>query len=422
MNDRIVQDLLRATLFGGALTAAAMGAGCTDDEAACDPSGGNVCSIAGTGAAGYLGDDGPATGADLYLPMDAAYGPDGLLYIVDWNNHRLRSIDANGDIHTVAGTGRLGDGPNGNALEHDFNHPTDILFDAQGRIIIAAWHNSKLKRFDPAAGTVEDICGTGRRAYSGDDGPAPMADLDLPASLAFHPDGRLFVMDQANQVIRFIDSADTIHRFAGQCIIGERQMGEELVQCEGTNKLTTQLDENPMACAMPCTPSFGGDGGPADELRMAQPFGQQADPAGHLVFDAQGNLYFADTKNNRIRRIDAESGEVTTYAGTGEAGFAGDGGAATEAQLNNPVDLVFDAAGTLYVTDTMSSCVRAIDPDGTIRTAVGICGQRGFEGDGGPATEALLDRPYGLAMDREGNLLVIDTHNHRLRLVGLATR
>lgn len=421
MTSTRIDKLLGATLLGGAIFAAAATAGCTGDEA-CDPSGGNICTIAGTGAAGYLGDETPAVRADLYLPMDAAYGPDGLLYIVDWNNHRLRNVDAQGVIHTVAGTGRLGDGPDGAALEHDFNHPTDIVFDAQGRLIIAAWHNSKLKRFDPSAGTVQDICGTGRRTYTGDEGPARMADLDLPASIAFHPDGRLFVMDQANQVIRYIDGDDTIHRFAGQCIIGERQMDEELVRCEGTDKYTTQLDEDPMACSKACSPAFGGDDGPALEMRMSQPFGQQADPAGHIVFDARGNLFFADTKNNRIRRIDAETGEVTTYAGNGEAGFAGDGGPATEAQLDNPVDILFDAAGTLYIAEVMSSCVRAVDPDGTIRTAVGVCGQRGFSGDGGPATEARLDRPYGLAMDRDGNLLVADTHNHRLRLVGLAAR
>jgi sugar lactone lactonase YvrE len=108
---------------------------------------------------------------------------------------------------------------------------------------------------------------------------------------------------------------------------------------------------------------------------------------------------------------------ITTIAGTGTAGFAGDGGPADAAPLNNPTDLDIGADGTLYIADTRNSCVRAVYTDGTIGTVAGVCGQAGFSGDGGAATDALLDRPYGIELDREDNLYIVDTYNHRIRIV-----
>lgn len=382
----------------------------------CEAGPGEICTLAGTDYAGFAGDDGPALGAALYLPQDVTIGPDGHAYILDWNNHRIRGIDPSGTIRTVAGTGQLGDGPPGPALESDFNHPTNVVFDPVGRMVVAAWHNSRIKRVDLKQGTLEDICGTGKRAYSGDDGPAVAADLDLPASLAFDPDGNLFVMDQANQVIRKIDGSDTITRAAGQCITNACKDGEVPEPCPGTNKFACGQAENPGACGQPCATGYGGDGGPATEARFAQPFGQAADPAGRIVFDPQGNLYVADTGNHRIRKID-KSGVITTVAGTGEAGYSGDGGPATEAKLNRPIDVDVAADGTIYVADTFNSCVRAIDPNGTIRTAAGVCGERGFSGEGGPAEQARLDRPYGITLGPRGELYIADTYNHRIRLV-----
>lgn len=389
-------------------------AACGDEP--CEPGPGQICTIAGTGTAGFGGDDGPATEARLYLPQDVTEGPDGHLYLTDWNNHRVRGIAPDGTIRTVAGTGLLGDGPEGPALEAAFNHPTQVVFDGAGRMLIAAWHNSRIKRMDMTSGQLEDICGTGGRAYLGDDGPATDAVLDLPAGLALDDNGDLYVLDQANQVIRTIDGNGVITRFAGQCVIGECDAGEEPVACPGTDKTTCSLDTDPDACSLPCTPSFAGDDGPALEMRMAQPFGQAADPAGKLAFDSMGNLYFSDTRNHRVRMIDT-SGMVITVAGTGTAGFAGDGGPAEAAQLSNPTDLEIGADGTLYIADTRNSCVRAVYTDGTIGTAAGVCGQSGFGGDGGDATDALLDRPYGIELDREGNLYIVDTYNHRIRIV-----
>lgn len=409
----------RALLAAGALSSCVWLAACGNTP--CDPESGVICTSVGLGSAGFSGDGADAQDAELYLPMDVTVGPDGRLFVVDWNNHRIRAVNAEGVIETVAGSGLLGDGPVGPALEGDFNHPTNVIFDPQGRMWIAAWHNSRIRRVDFTTGMLEDVCGTGGRSYNGDEGPALTAVLDLPAGIAFDPDGNLLFVDQANQVIRRIiepmSGTGTIERVAGQCLVDACGADEVPTLCPGSQKYSCTMASNPAACSGPCQPGFSGDGGPALEARFAMPFGQSADPAGRLALDAAGNMYLADTRNHRIRRIGTD-GVVSTIAGTGEAGFAGDGGPAIDAELNNPVDIDVAGDGTIYFTDTFNSCVRAIAPDGALRTVAGVCGTRGETGDDGPAGEALLDRPYGIDLD--GDLLYIaDTHNHRIRLVRL---
>jgi sugar lactone lactonase YvrE len=402
---------LRIAMFA---VAAAL-AGC---ESTCDPDApGTMCTVAGLGTAGVSGDGEDATVAELYQPMDVTVGPDDRLYIADWNNHRIRAIDTNGVITTVAGTGTLGDGPPGPVLLADFNHPTNVEFDAQGDMWIAAWHNSRIRRVDLASGTLEDVAGTGARAYVGDGGPAAMAALDLPAAIQFDGTGNLIVVDQANQVIRRINLDGTIERIAGQCLVVMNGCGEGgvPVQCMGSDKWTC----DPMQCMRPCEPGYAGDGGPAMSARFAMPFGQQADPAGRIALDAEGNIFLADTRNHRIRRIGTD-GMVTTIAGDGTAGFAGDGGPATDAQLNNPVDVEFGGDGTLYIADTFNSCIRAIGTDGNIRTVAGTCTERGFRGDGEAPDLGRLHWPYGIDIDLDTNKLYIaDTMNNRIRVVNL---
>jgi hypothetical protein len=388
---------------------------CGGDEL-CSPKSGTICTIIGSGLAGYNGDGLDALETDIYLPQDVTEGPDRRLYFIDWNNHRVRMLTDEGTVKTVAGTGMLGDGPEGPALEADFNHPTEVVFDPSGAMVIAAWHNSRLKRVNMSTGVLEDICGTGGRAYGGDGGPAVNAILDLPASVVFDQSGNTLIMDQANQVIRRVNPSGIIETVAGQCLVNECAEGEVAVACEGSNKMGCGVETDPDLCKQPCIPAYGGDGGPATELRMAQPFGQAADPAGRMVLDSQGNLYFTDTRNQRIRRIDTD-GIVTTVAGNGTAGYSGDGGPALDAQLSNPTDIDIASDGTLYIADTQNSCIRAVSPEGIITTVVGICGQRGFEGEGGDPAAALVDRPYGIEVDRDDNLYVVDTYNHRIRVV-----
>jgi hypothetical protein len=230
-------------------------------------------------------------------------------------------------------------------------------------------------------------------------------------------------------VLRRVDSAGNIHRLAGKCVVdaapplggGACATGVDPTPCPPpSNKFTCGSFAT---CAAPCTPGYGGDEGPAMDMRIAQPFGQSADPAGRIVFDAAGNLIFADTSNGLIRKIDP-NGIVHRVAGTApvdgvvQTGYAGDGGPALSAKLNNPVDLALDTDGTLYFSDVYNHCIRAIAPDQTIRTIAGSCGVQGNEGDGGPAIAAKLKRPYGIELSN-GVLYIADTGNQSIRSIKL---
>jgi hypothetical protein len=415
--------------------------GCTggdDDAKECDQSiAGNICTIAGSGDNGYDADADTnalvALEAKMNLPQDTLPGDDGTLFISDWNNHRIRRLDTDGMLRWVAGRGELG-GSLDDPENGDFNHPPNLIFDASGQnILIAAWHNSKVRSIDIASGVVSDVAGDGKRAYWGDEGPAMTASLDLPASIALDANGDLIIMDEANQVLRRVDSAGNIHLLAGNCIIdgpapngpGPCAEGVDPVQCpaamtgQASGKWT--CGDPAMFCGRPCTPSYNGDDIPATEMRMAQPFGQSAIPAGRIAFDASGNLFFADTSNHLIRMIGTD-GMVRRVAGQPpmngmkQSGYSGDGGPATDALLNTPVDLAFGDDGTLYFSDVNNHCIRAIAPDQTISTIAGKCGTKGTEGDGGPATEALLKIPYGVAYSN-GRLFIADTGNNVIRTV-----
>lgn len=430
--------MTRVHLIPAALLALGL-IGCDSASPLCDLEAvGVICTIAGNGENGYDRDADtkaiPALEAKMSLPQDTLTAPDGTLYILDWNNHRVRRLDPEGMLRWVAGRGELG-GSLDDPSNGDFNHPTNIIFDESGdNILIAAWHNSKVRIIERATGLVTDTCGDGKRAYFGDDGPAKSSSLDLPASLALAPNGDLIIMDQANQVLRYVDPAGDIHVLAGKCVIdapapagpGPCPEGVEPVQCpDGPNGPSGKFTcgDPAMFCSRPCTPGYAGDEGPAEEMRMAQPFGQAAAPAGRIAFDRAGNLYFADTSNHLIRMIDTD-GIVHRVAGTPPAagvpqnGYAGDGGPALAAKLSFPVDLAFGDDGTLFFTDVRNDCVRAIDSEGIIRTVVGRCGEKGYDGDGGAADAALLNLPFGVEWV-DGVLMVADTGNSVIRRVRL---
>jgi DNA-binding beta-propeller fold protein YncE len=297
-----------------------------------------------------------------------------------------------------------------------------LLSPDQTQLTIAAWHNSRIRTIDVATGTIVETCGAGRRAYFGDEGPALTATLDLPAAVVLDPDGDLVVLDQANQVIRAIDADGVIHRIAGQCLVGDESLGGAPVACPGgSGKLA--FGDPATACPLACNGGFATTDDPLT-MRMRQNGGQDAAPGGRLVYDDEGRLYFADTSNQLVRRIDFETGLVETIAGREpvdgipQVGSEGDGGPATDATLSSPVDLALGDDGTLYLTDVDNHCVRAVDPSGMIRTVVGRCGERGFAGVGGDPLEALLMRPFGLELVGE-QLFVSDSGNHRIRVVNL---
>src|SRR5262245_6106820 len=204
--EKNVAILLAATFFACA--------GGEEEPKGCEAASGNICTVMGTGKAG-LGTDGVApTDVLLYLPQDMIVGPDGVLYVLDWNNHRVRAL-IDGKVQTVIGNGYLGDAPNGLASEISLNHPTHISFSPQGKLILSAWHNSKVVEMDLGTKMMSSICGTGGRNYGGDGGPAAMAILDLPVSTAFDGQGRMIIMDQANQRIRRVAEDGTIDTIVG---------------------------------------------------------------------------------------------------------------------------------------------------------------------------------------------------------------
>jgi hypothetical protein len=372
----------------GLAAAAAAGAGCGGGVGICSPAPGVICTIAGTGTAGDGTDNYPALATNLYLPQDVTISPAGRPFIVDWNNHRIRELGADGKLHIVAGSGELGMSADDPTVDR-LNHPTNVTFDADGHLVIAAWHNSRVEIvLDPSTGQTTDIAGTGARDFSGDGGPALQAALNLPVAVVYDAAGDLIISDQANERLRMVDrDTQIIHTIAGTG-----------------------------ACMGGAAPCDLGDGGPALSASFSMPQGQSARPGGRIDIDAAGDIFVADTSNLRLRKIDA-AGIVTTVAGTGAPGFAGDGGPAVAAQLSRITDVAAAPDGSLYIADNENSCIRVVHPDGTIATAAGICGEPGFAGDGDLAVSARLDRPYGVALDGMGNLYIADTHNQRVRVV-----
>ena len=406
------------------------------DRGPCDPDAPNtICTIAGrdTGATvkeGYAGDGGPAVDATLYLPMDSAVAPGGEVWFIDFNTYVVRAIDKHGVIRTVVGNGQLGDSPASDGLteiparQAYNNHTTDMLF-ADGYLYLAAWHESRVKRVRLSDMEMENFAGRGvREQYDGDGGPALDAAFDLPVGLARDAAGDLIVVDQGNQVVRMVDPQDLVHTIAGRCVADTQVAcapGEQPVACPDNER--SYCGGQVSACLDRCGIGFAGDGGPATQARFDLPFAQATDPCGHVTYDRAGDLLVVDTGNNRIRKIDS-TGTITTIAGTGTAGYAGDGGPAIAAELDHPVDLAVADDGTIYFSDTYNHCVRAIDPSGNIATVVGRChftpsGEGGsFAGDGGPPLDAELNRPYGIDLAGK-KLYVSDTYNNRLRVVNL---
>jgi DNA-binding beta-propeller fold protein YncE len=360
--------------------------------AACPDDPGVICTFAGDGVAGYDGDGRAPMQTRFYWPVDLTITSGGDMYVLDWNNHRVRHLTPQNTFETVIGTMFVGDGPNDligpvAGTEVDLNHPMHLEESLDGTLLLAAWHNHKLRHYDPASGMVVVTCGAGA-GFAGDGGPAANALLNQPPHVLQAADGNIYIMDQRNQRIRRIRTDGVIETAVGT---GERDVAGV---------------------------AFG-DGGPPLAARINQPFGSNPQPGGALAMDAQGRLYFSDVLNHRIRRVDFGANLIETVVGTGAAGFSGDGGPGTVAQINNPRDLEVGPDGRLYIADELNSRIRAYDPVTGIITTVAGNGTAGFSGDGGAATAASLNRAAGLEFDAQGRLYIVDTFNNRIRRVRL---
>ena len=377
---------------------------------------GTITTVAGTGEVGYGGDGGPATEALFGRPVGVAVDAAGNLFVADIWDRRVRKIDASGTITTVVGTGESGYGGDGGpATEALLSNPVGVAADTAGNVFVADSGNGRVRKID-ASGTITTVAGTGEFGYGGDGGPATEALLNNPVGVAVDAAGNVFVADSRNYRVRKIDVSGMIATWAGTGEYGVDRVVASGIAVDSSrnvyladfeNHRVRKIDASGTITTVAGTGRFGygGDGGPATEALFEYPR--------DVAVDAAGNVFVAD--NHRVRKIDA-SGTITTLAGTGQRGFGGDGGPATEALLSAPVGVAVDAAGNVYVADSGNERVRKIDASGTITTVAGT-GEFGYAGDGGPATEALLSNPVGVAADTAGNVYVVDHRNERVRKI-----
>lgn len=356
---------------------------------------GTICTVVGIPQVAMFAAEGlPAAESPLYSPVDMTVGPDGLLYVIDFNNHRVRRVDADGAVRSIVGDGFLGDGPEGPALAAELNHPSGMVFDPANpaQLYLAGWGNSRIGAVDLSRQAYRFVAGTGERTYNGDGLAGPATAFDKVSGLAFDDDGSLLFIDQGNALVRRLELDGTVSTIAG----------------------TPPMHD---AWGYP-NPSTGWDG---DEAHSAHfNFGR-----GEYIFPGAGilrvgrTLYLADKANHVVRALDLDTGALSHVAGTGMTdGYAGDGGPAELGRFNLPTDLAAGPDGAIYVADSYNRCVRRIDADAVLSTVAGVCTVAGFDGDGGPATEAHLYTPYGVEV-ANGLLYIADSGNQVVRAVKL---
>jgi sugar lactone lactonase YvrE len=309
----------------------------------------------------------------LILPSAIVFDAAGNLYFAETGHHFIRKLDTLGNITTIAGTGTQGfSGDEGPATSAALDSPQGLALDTANNLYIADTHSHRIRELNLTTGNIITVAGNAP-GFSGDTGPATSAQLNLPTALALDATGNLYIADTGNHRIRKLSLTTGI-----------------ITTIAGTG-----------------TQGFSGDDGPATSAAIDSPTG--------LAIDTAGNLYLADTHNNRIREIAASTGTITTIAGNGSPGFSGDAAAATSAALALPHGLSFDAAGNLYLADTANHRIRRIDAlTGIIATVAGD-GTQAFSGDGGPATSASLDSPGATSLSPANLLTLSDTNNERIR-------
>ena len=317
---------------------------------------GVIATVAGNGTPGYTGDGGPVTSAELSFPQGVAMDTAGNIYIADSANSVIRKVTAaTGIITTVAGNGTTGySGDGGAATSAALGYLLNIALDGAGNLYIADSSNNVIREVIAASGVVTTIAGNGTGGYSGDTGAATSAELNQPFGVALDSAANLYIADSGNNVIRKVTAA--------------------------TGVITTIAGNG--------TSGYSGDSGAATSAELNQPFG--------IALDSAANLYIADSNNNVIRKVTAATGVITTVAGNGTSGYSGDAGAATSAELNEPLGVALDSTANLYIADSNNNVIREVTAaTGAITTIAGN-GFGGYSGDGGAAISASLNGPNGI--------------------------
>jgi sugar lactone lactonase YvrE len=335
-----------------------------------------ISTVAGNGSTGYSTGSGVATAAAIDISVDVTPLAGGGFIFSSFGNDLIQMVTSGGALSNIAGTptvsGYTGDG--GLATAATLNNPSRVVFDNSGNIFFTDYANHVVRRIDASTGIITTVAGTGASGYTGDGGAATSAKLNLPRGLAFDATGNMYIADWGNNAIRKIDGSGVISTYAGTGTLG-----------------------------------YSGDGGLATSAELYNP--------SSVVLDASNNLYIADTRNNVIRVVYSSTGNINTYAGVGTGGFSGDNGPATSAEFYRPIDIVIDGSSNMFIADSWNNRIRRIDnATGNITTYAGT-GTAGFGGDGGPATAADLNQPAGLGIDASGNLYIADQLNNRIRMI-----
>jgi uncharacterized protein (TIGR03437 family) len=330
-----------------------------------------ITTFAGNGTAGFSGDNGPATQAMINRVVGLAADSAGNVYLAEENSNRVRKVDRNGVITTLAGTGTAGfSGDNGSAAQAQLSGPLGVCVDSAGNVYVNDNGNKRVRKIS-TNGTITTIAGSGSATHSGDGGPATAAGFAIPIRCAVDSNGNVYIADQGAHRVRIVSPAGTINTYAGNG-----------------------------------TAAFSGDGGQATAAALNNPTA--------LSTDSAGNVYIDDQFNNRVRKVDA-NGFIETVAGNGTSAFGGDGGSATSASFSFPGSVVADRGGNLFIVDTLANRIRKVT-DGIITTVAGT-GTQGFGGDNGPPLQDMFNAAFAIALDPSGNLYIGDTGNNRIRKI-----
>jgi hypothetical protein len=420
---------------------------------------GIITTIAGNGTAGYTGDGGPAIQASLNVPGAVSADPSGNIYIADSNNYVIRMVDTSGNIHTVAGNGTRGfSGDGGPATSAQLSFPGAVLADGNGNFYIVDVSNYRIRKVD-STGIITTYAGNGSSSpISGNGGPATSASIGLPNGVLLSGN-KLYIttttyiwaVDLTSQLINIVAGSGTVG-FSGDGKVAlstlfsypwgmATDLAGDLLVADSGNARIRKIDSNQIVTTV--AGGYVGDGGRPTAAALDNPW--------HIAFDSAGNLYIADQSANRVRKV-STNGIITTFAGTGITGYSGDTGQASAATLNQPYSVAADSNGNIFIADNGNGVIRKVDMSGTITTfvrniyafaiatdAIGNVyasdfdavrkitpggsvtifagGCLGSGGDGGPATQACLFLPFGVAVDTAANVYIMDTGNSRIRKV-----